>query len=382
MCRTKKFFTAVVKIVLLSLFLTLVFFEPTPPAKAGSLLLVADRLNTYIENQTSSVTHTIIFTPANNIPLEMNSIILTFPDADDGLWCRAAGGLKWRGSSVEGATPLPGGDPDGDGNCVQGVGPGSSDKITVVFDEALTAGVKYGVFIRQAPIFPPPVRLGTPGAANDIPIVVTTHYGGGGDVDSGALALAILSNNQATITATVDPTLTFDLDTATSDTETPPPYGVDLGILTSGTVATSDGSAVNSIWVDLMTNAASGATVTVQDANLGLQSAATGHTIATGTATLTAGTEGYGVCVKSVTQTNGGPLAPTAPYDGPNCDYTDPNHDVGALDNATPQEILNTSYDVIEGGRAEVLIKAAISNITPAAGDYSDTITFIATGSF
>jgi hypothetical protein len=207
--------------------------------------------------------------------------------------------------------------------------------------------------------------------------------GFGSDDDSGSLAVAIADSEQVSVTATVEPGLTFDLDTATTNTESAAPYSVALGTLTTGAVGTSDGATINSIWVDLGTNADGGAVVTVLDVGsggaAGLYSTLKTKNIASGTATLVANTEGYGVCVKSATATVG-TLQAVSPYDtGAGCDYA--VHQVGAL-SLTAASILNSSAAALSGGRAEILVKAAINATTPAATDYADAYTFIATGTF
>jgi hypothetical protein len=172
-------------------------------------------------------------------------------------------------------------------------------------------------------------------------------------------------------------TITFDIDTATSDTETSTPYSVALGTLTTGSVTRSNGS-VNSIWVDLDTNATSGAVVTVASALL-KSASVPGDTISSSTTTMSAGTENYGLCVVASPSAVSGTVNRVSPYDGTCVDGA--VNGVGIID-ATSRSILNSGGAGVTTGRAQIRVNAAISPVTPAHSDYTDTLTFIATGTF
>ena len=194
---------------------------------------------------------------------------------------------------------------------------------------------------------------------------------------SGALAVGIVDDDQVQVTATVDPTLSFDIDLAYDvHNNSGPPFDLDLGTISLSAVKTSDGptNTVYSIWLDLNSNASGGAVITIKDDNTGLLSTATGHTIASANAALSPGTEGYGVCLKTINSGVGYP-----PFTGA-CNYTT-KHTVGGL-TTTPAPIFGGGAGPVASGEAEVLVKAAISAATAAAGDYADTLTFIATGTF
>lgn len=202
---------------------------------------------------------------------------------------------------------------------------------------------------------------------------------------TGSFAVAIVDDDSVSVTASVDPSITFDLDTATTDTNSAAPYSVPLGTLSTGSVTTSNDSSINGIWVDLATNGGGGAVVTVVSANgtSGLVSTSTpADTIGSSTATLVAGTEGYGVCVTSsgtgAATASTGTLAAVAPF-ASTC--TAAAHSVGGL-TTSAQSILNSAGDALAGGRTEIRVKAAISATTEAHNDYADTLTFIATATF
>ncbi|RPI72463.1 MAG: hypothetical protein EHM45_22200 [Desulfobacteraceae bacterium] len=216
------------------------------------------------------------------------------------------------------------------------------------------------------------------------------------DDDNGFIAIAIVDDDQVVVTANIDPTLTFDLDTyATATafptyTETPAPYSVDLGSLSiSGITSSNGGGGIRSIWVDLSTNAASGAVVTFlatggPGTDPGLYSAATSKTITSASGPLMSGWEGYGICVANVTASSGtltwgGAYGGAGDFDG--CDYAS-DHTVGIAQDDFERIVLHSSYSPINNGRAEILAKASAAATTPAAADYTDTLTFIATSTF
>ncbi len=164
--------------------------------------------------------------------------------------------------------------------------------------------------------------------------------------------------------------LSYDIDISATDTETAPPYAVSFGTLGVGTVTT----ATNKVWVDLDTNAESGAFIYVYTAGSGLSSVAAGYTITSASANLASVSEGFGAQIASVTQTTGGPLTKVAPYDGT-------AENVGSVITTT-QTILNTAGAPISGGRASLYLKAKAANSTPTASDYTSTLTLIASGTF
>ena len=164
-------------------------------------------------------------------------------------------------------------------------------------------------------------------------------------------------------------TLSFDIDTAPTDQSTNPPYVVDFGALTPGSLAT----AQDKIWVSIDTNANSGAYIYIYDQYGGLRSQVEAYTISAQSVDLTGAAEGFGLQGDTATQTSGGPLALVAPYNGA-------GNNVGIVDTSF-REVFSTTGPVI-GGRGSLLLKAKPSNLTPSASDYSDTLTFITSATF
>lgn len=169
--------------------------------------------------------------------------------------------------------------------------------------------------------------------------------------------------------ATVSPKLTFDIDVSATDTNTDPPFSTNFGNLLAGTVTDSP----QKIWVDFDTNAESGGRVYVAASNAGLESTVTNYTIDAVTGNLTSLSEGFGAQGYSATQSAGGPLTVTTTYD-----LTSNNV---ATTDTTIREIFTTSNPVT-AGRGAFLLKAKSSAVTPAASDYTESLTVIASASF
>ncbi len=169
--------------------------------------------------------------------------------------------------------------------------------------------------------------------------------------------------------ATVSPQLTFDIDVSASDTETNPPFTTDIGSLVAATVVASP----EKIWVDFSTNGESGGKVYVSGTNAGLVSTRAGYTISAVTGNLTALAEGFGAQGSSATQAAGGPFSIATAYD-----LTSDNV---AITDTNIREIFTTSAPTT-AGRGSLLLKAKSSAVTPAASDYTESLTIIASASF
>lgn len=171
--------------------------------------------------------------------------------------------------------------------------------------------------------------------------------------------------------STTSPSLSFDIDIAPTDTETGGPYAVAFGSLASGSVTT----AADRVWLDLDSNAEGGGFVYIYGAGTGLHSVSANHTIPSLTsANLAAESEGYGMRVESVAQSAGGPLTAVSPYNGG-------SENVGIIDTTT-RTVLNSSSVPISAGRASFLLKAITDTMTPAATDYTETLTVVASATF
>jgi hypothetical protein len=175
-----------------------------------------------------------------------------------------------------------------------------------------------------------------------------------------------------TVSATMQaPTISFDLDVSASDVNTNGPYGIALGSL-SPTVTT----ATHFIWVDLSTNAFSGASVMVADLNNGLKKASGAtYTIPSETEDLSTpdGDGGFGLQATNAAQTSMGPFQRTAPF------TFGVGNSVRGI-STTPQTIFftdttSTNRGPVAGGRGQITVKAR-ADVGVPSGIYGDTITF------
>lgn len=169
--------------------------------------------------------------------------------------------------------------------------------------------------------------------------------------------------------ATVNARLTFDIDVSSTDTETGAPYTTDLGSLVAGTVTSSP----EKIWVDFDTNGEGGGKVYVVASNAGLQSSRASYIISSVTGNLTSLSEGFGAQGSSATQSAGGPFSVATLYDLASNNV--------AVTDTTIREIFSSSAPVTSA-RGSFLLKAKSSAVTPAASDYTEILTVLASASF
>ncbi len=203
-------------------------------------------------------------------------------------------------------------------------------------------------------------QITNPTAAQTATLAIGGTFG-----DTGTAALAIVDTNydQVSVTATVDPTISFALSDAT----------IGFGTLSASAAryATGDtnGSAVETSAHNLQvaTNAPSGYNLYVLGSTL--TSGANTITAIGGTAaTSSTGTEQFGIYVSA----SGGSGTASAPY------ATASNY---AYDAATVQDIIGASAGPSTTTTFSVNYLANIS-ATTEAGSYTTTLTYTATGSF
>jgi len=160
--------------------------------------------------------------------------------------------------------------------------------------------------------------------------------------------------------ATTDPYISFSLS----------PNTLAIGNLVAGSVV----NAPQPIALTFATNGESGGSIYSSGHNAGLKSlTAPFYKISAINGDLTATSEGYGAQITSAGQSTGGPLSKVAPFDVN-------GNNVAAMD-ATIRAMLS-SAGPITGGSSSVLLMAKSASQTPAATDYSETLTIIASASF
>jgi hypothetical protein len=166
--------------------------------------------------------------------------------------------------------------------------------------------------------------------------------------------------------ATASPSLTFSLVTST---QASPPFSVDFGSLTAGSIATSS----NTIDLSLSTNGTTGGDIYVVAQNGALLSSSTGGRIDSVTTDLSSSPNGFGAQNSSITQSSGGPFSVVSPFGATG---------TNVANITTSAKSLYTSTNPITNGVGKLRLKAKASNNDVAATDYREVLTFIAAGNF
>ncbi|GAC1500865.1 MAG: hypothetical protein NVS1B10_04750 [Candidatus Saccharimonadales bacterium] len=159
--------------------------------------------------------------------------------------------------------------------------------------------------------------------------------------------------------STVGPQVSFTLS----------PTTLNLGNLSAGAVI----SSASNLSLTFATNAASGGNIYIAGGNAGLKSGELNNLIAAYTGDLTVPSEGFGVQGLTASATSGGPLTISSPFNGSG------NTIGSALVSFRP---IFASTAALSGGSATASIKAKASTTTPAASDYQEVLTFVASASF
>lgn len=179
-------------------------------------------------------------------------------------------------------------------------------------------------------------RVTNPTAQNDVPIYLAGTVG-----DTGSIAISILSDDQVVVTATVDATFTFDIDSPTCA----------LGTLNTGSVSSCNYDVTTSA------NSEDGyATTIVEDGDL-IDGSNDIDDVSDGT--VTAGVEEYGIGLT-----------------GTDRSFTDERPITSSA-----QTIASDATGPISSQAVTVTHKASIVSTT-SAGSYSHTVTLVSTGTF
>lgn len=212
------------------------------------------------------------------------------------------------------------------------------------------------------------------GAAETTQGTVASQIAGPTIEDQTTYSESIISDNTVVVTATVPPSFTFVLSGNTDSFNAPG--------LSTGSVNTSNGNRT----ITITTNAASGWIIWAQDLNNvsgkgALHSTTASYNI-TGTGTIctpaifTAGAENYGLAATINTDAaGGGTVAVNYCFNGTTSNFA------GTLD-PTRFQVVATANGTANGDIINVKELATIAGQTPAASDYTDTISFVGAGQF
>ncbi len=256
--------------------------------------------------------------------------------------------------SITGASAYLPGAPAATGNAATGL-------VTFSGMTAMTASTSYCAVLSSA------TAVTTPSAAGASTATITA-----GSDTADPVALYTIANDTVTVNASVPPSFTFGIS-GTSD---------NLGALSTGSVVGTTG-----ITASISTNSKSGWFLFGSDANTGLHSTTQNYTIASGNTvgsipagtntTLSTNHEGYVSAVTTagiVQGTGAGTTSATTAF-------ASTATGMGAGLN-TSEEEMASSTGTANGATVPVKEYASIGATTPAALDYTDTITLVAAGSF
>lgn len=312
---------------------------------------------------TTGIQYVLAINTTTTIPTG-GSVTIEFPDAEDTTWCRTSGTITATGvsSSIADLTST-GWDIDAVlpgtlvGNCSQGSGVGSSDKITITGLTQLTAGTTYGVSLVANTAV-----LGTNGTAGQKDITVTAFSGAVSD--SMTFKIQLVTNDQVVVSATVSAAPSVGCTISANS--------VNLGTLYPG-----GNYAIGAH--DISTSATSGyywaAYGTGNSTDAGLyKSTATTYLIQSGpTATLDltlAGSEGFGITVSQ-------PSGATVPAAFSNAVLGT----FGTLDRLPAGAKLILYQNGAQGSSESATVTyGARAGAAAVAGAYQETVTFVCGG--
>ncbi|MBX4197496.1 hypothetical protein KW801_02995 [Candidatus Saccharibacteria bacterium] len=189
--------------------------------------------------------------------------------------------------------------------------------------------------------------------------------------DSTTVALRTIAEDQIVVTATVPPSFNFQFNNTTADA-----FGnlVTAGSSTSGKTITLTTNA-NSGWVVWAKSLNGGTKGSLKSVAAGNYFITSGSSLGSASHTLGSSVEDYGLAVTINTDASGGgTVALDAAYDGTSTK-------LGVLDSQNYRPVASAN-GTTTGDIINVLERASITGATPAANDYTDTITFIGAGNF
>lgn len=236
----------------------------------------------------------------------------------------------------------------------------SGQIVTISGVTDLTVSTSYGFYINNTV---------TNGVAGSYTHTVATRTSGGATIDSTTVAGVAVSDEQIVITASVPPTFDFDLDGNTDS------FTANLDL---NTVVSTNGRKAT-----VQTNAPGGWVIWAKSANQGLSSASASYSIPTsGTVdgsptTLSTGTNGY-VMDANITTDSATAGSGTVSIAG---EYNGTTSSQGGTLSSSFQPVAQSNGPT-DGDEVTVVFRSTVGGLTPAAGDYTDTITLVGAGLF
>lgn len=228
----------------------------------------------------------------------------------------------------------------------------------------LSDSTKYGFFITNSGTG---LILNPAGSSTIYHTVFTRTGADAATADTKDVAVPTIADDQIVVTASVAPSFTFVFNNNAQS----------LGALSSSAIVSGTGTTIT-----ITTNAPNGWLAWVKDSNAGLTSANASKTIATtGTinatpSTLSTGTEGYVLDTDLTTDfASGGTVTIDAEYLGADTSS-------GGTLSATDYQPIASSGGTAGGDVLTLIPRASIAGNTPAASDYTDTLTVVGAGRF
>ncbi len=227
---------------------------------------------------------------------------------------------------------------------------------------ALANSTKYGFFITGSGL------ISNPAASTTIFHTIFTRTGSdAATADTKDVAVPTIADDQIVVTATVSPSFTFVFNNNAQA----------LGALSSSAPVSGSGTTIT-----ITTNAPNGWFAWVKDSNAGLTSANASKTIATtGTinaapSSLSNGVEGYVLDTDLTTDFAAGGTVTIDP------EYLGADTVSGGTLSATDYQPIASSGGTAGGDVLTLIPRASIAGNTPAASDYTDTLTVVGAGRF
>ena len=353
-----------------------VVLAPIFTSRAGALTaayLYLSRIQVNLNGASpNTVEYVLAIDTTQTIPTG-GTVTVTFPDADDGSWCRTNGTLTVAGITSSAAdltstnwfidAPLPG---TLTASCTKGTTVGTVDTITISGVTALTAGTTYGVKITNGAGV-----IGTDDTTGDHEVTVTAQSGA--TIDSSTFKVNLIANDTVVVSATVSDVPSVNCSISSN--------AVNLGSLYPGgsystvthTISTSTSSTTGGYyWAAYGTGDGS------TDAGL-WKSPATTHLIpSTGSTTIdlrVVGTEGFGMTLSDPDGAGGVTVS---------TDFADTTLGVfGALDRLPAGAQLILSQQGAQTlSESSTVTYGARAGASAVAGAYSESVIFICGGYF